>query len=67
MTEIQKIEQAIRRVVDHLRVQPWETGVEAALLMVADELARTAAGSGPVEPVGRSSVSATGTNSSAEQ
>lgn len=40
MTDLEKIELAIRRTVDHLKIQPHETSIEAALALLADQIAR---------------------------
>jgi len=40
LTDIEKIEEAIRHVLNHIKHQPWETGVEAVLKMLADEIAK---------------------------
>jgi len=39
MSDLEKVELAIQRVVSHLNIQPHETGVEAALRMLANEIA----------------------------
>jgi hypothetical protein len=38
---MREVEMAIRRVAQHLVIQPHETGLEAALIMVADELEKS--------------------------
>jgi hypothetical protein len=38
MTDLEKMELAMRRVLDHIKIQPHETGVETALQLIVDEL-----------------------------
>jgi len=38
MTDLEKVETAIRSVLAHISIQPHETGVEMVLKLLADEL-----------------------------
>ena len=42
MTDLQKVETAIRNVLAQLRKEPWERPVEEVLAMLADELTKFA-------------------------
>ncbi len=43
VADYEEIEQAIRRVLAHIRIQPHETGIETILQMLADELSEVVA------------------------
>jgi hypothetical protein len=38
MTDLERMELAMRRVLDHIKIQPHETGIEGVLLLLIDEL-----------------------------
>lgn len=38
MSDLEKVEMAIRNVLAHIAIQPHETGIETVLKMLADEI-----------------------------